>query len=232
MAGCVLAPNSPKDSIGVHNVHPNNQNRHIFTPLFDFYFKYHSDVVLEASNGKEYGEEGQNIVGWGKNFVDNYMKQFEFKAVGPREEREIEKFFHSHHWQKFIQLMVDPKYLHVHCNVEINFHPWILKVLAVEEFKKVGYTVNYTVPCVYAPPNYLGKMIFLLGHPETVHDIAWTYNPKVVIQRPGKYIFGTPTDDGDAGFSVCPKSRLDMKGKESNWVHLTDEQIAQILKQV
>jgi hypothetical protein len=230
--GTPLAPNSPKNSLGVHNVHPDNPDRHVFTPLFDFYFKYNPNVILEPANPTDYGEEGKNIIGWGKSFNDKFMKQFAFKSVGPREEWEIEKFFHSAHWQKFLNACVDPAYLHVHCNVEINFNPWILKVLAVEAFNKAGYTVNYTVPCVYRPPNYLGKMIFLLGHPEAVHDICWSFNPKVVIKPVEEYIFGTPTKDGDPGFSVCPRHLLDSRKVENKYETLTDEQIEEILKQV
>ncbi len=229
----ILAPNVPKDSIGVHNVHPNNPDRVVFTPLFDFYLKYNSDVVLEPGNPNEYGQDGKNIIGWGKTCLDDYLRQFDFKNVGPREEWEIAKYFHSPQWQKFLRLMVDPDYLHVHCNVEINFHPWILKLFAVEAFKQVGYTVNYAVPCIYRPePDYLGKIIFLLGHPEVVHDIAWSYNPDVVIKPVDKWMFGNSPNDGDPGFSVCPKSLLDQRHKENTYENLTDEQIEEILNQV
>ena len=225
----ILAPNISA-SLALHNVHPHNPERNLYTPHFDLFWKYNPDVVIEASPSLL--EEGKNIIGWGKKEIDNFLKQFEFKCVGPREEWEIYKYFQSSHWKKFIELMVDPSYDHVHVNVEINFDPWILKVLAVDALKEIGWQVDHVVPCIYHPPDYLGKIIFLLKYPERVHDIAWFYNPDVVIKPFEKKTFGRSPKDGDPSFLVCYRDLAEERIKEPGYEELTDEQIEDILAQV
>lgn len=225
----ILAPNIDVP-LAIHNVHPHNPNRDMYTPHFDFFCRYNPDVILEAS--PSLGEEGKNIIGWGKTSIDSFLKQFNFRSVGPREEHEILKYFQSSHWKKFLGLVTDSSYDHVHANVEINFDPWILKLFAVNAFKEIGWKVDHAVSCIYKPPNYLGKIVFLLGYPEKVHDIAWFYNPDVVIKPFEKKTFGKSPKDGDPTFLVCYKSIADERRQKDKYEILTDEQIEQVLNKI
>ena len=48
-----------------------------------------------------------NLWGWGKIFMDDYYKQFDFKCVGPHEEAEIREYFKSDHFKKWLRLIDD-----------------------------------------------------------------------------------------------------------------------------
>jgi hypothetical protein len=229
----ILTPGA-EGVIAAHNVHPHHVNRPLYTPHMDWFWKYNPDVVIQPSDPAVFGEEGQNILAWGKTYMDNYLKDFDFKCVGPREDREIENYFQSAHWKKGLRLIQDPLYNHYHINVEINFDPWILKGYAIEALKAVGYTVDHVVPCVYKgyQGKYQGKMVFLGAYPEEVYDIAWYYNPDVVI-RPTSFEFsGDLPEDKDFRFNITSVKYRDELVARDKYRHLTDEQIEQVLEQV
>lgn len=229
----ILTPGT-RDVIAAHNVHPHDPERALYMPHMDWFWKYNPDVVVEPADPSKFGEEGKNIIAWGKNYMDNYLKQFDFKSVGPREEREIEKYFQSAHWKKGLRLVESPLYNHYHFNVEINFDPWVLKVFAIDALKEIGWTVDHVVPCVFkgVGGKYQGKMVFLGAYPEEVYDIAWVYTPDVII-RPTTYEFsGDLPEDGDFRFNVTRIKYRDELLQRDKYVSLSDEQIAEVLKQV
>ena len=222
------------NTLAVHNVHPHNPDRTLYTPHFDMFFQYEAGVVIKPSNPAEFGEGGKNIDTWGKSYMNEYYKQFDFKCVGPNEEREIQKWFDSRHWKKGLEFIVSPLYDHVHLDVEISFDPWILKVLAIDALKKIGWTVDHVIPCVFkgAEGKYQGKMVFLGAYPEEVYDIAWSYNPDVVIQ-PATFAFaGVLPEDGDIAFDICSRQKRDELLERDDYTRLTMDQIAQVLNQV
>jgi hypothetical protein len=224
---------SGPNQLAAHNVHPHDPERALYTPHFDVNWRYNPDVVLEPSDPSIHGEEGTNVPTWGKSYMDNFYKKFDFKCVGPKEEREIYKYFQSAHWKKGLSFIGDPRYLHVHLNVEINFDPWILKMFAMEALKEIGWKVDHVVPCVYRiPTGYQGKMVFLTGYPQEVWDIAWGYIPDVVIRPAEKKFSGTLPDDGDIAFDVSLKRYCDELLQRDEYVSLTDEQIEEVLGQV
>ena len=220
--------------IAAHNVHPHNPERALYTPHMDWFWKYDPDVIIQPSDPEKFGEEGQNILTWGKKHMDDYLSQFDFKCVGPKEEREIEKYFQSAHWKKGLRLIENPLYNHYHINVEINFDPWILKGFAVNALKEIGWKVDHVVPCVYKGlgGKYQGKMVFLGAYPEEVYDIAWYYNPDVGI-RPTTFEFsGDLPEDGDFRFNVTRVKYRDELVKKDKYIDLSDEQIDQVLDEV
>ncbi len=218
--------------LAAHSVHPHDPERAVVMPAIDFFWNFNSDVVLEPSDPEKLGEEGTNIITWGKNFLDNHYKQHEFKCVGPREEREIRKYFQSSHWKKGLRLVEDPAYEHVHINVEINFDPWILKVFAVEYLKEIGWKIDLAFPCVFhSPRGYIAKIIFLAAYPEEVFDIAWWYSPDVVI-RPATFEFAKHPPEGEIAYDVVTKQTRETTMSEADFQVLTDDQIEEVLNQV
>jgi len=225
---------SPSPGVaGLHSVHPSDPERSLYIPAIDMYWRYNPNVVLEAASPAK-GESGKNLIGWGKRYMDNYYKQFDFKCVGPREEREIAKYFQSAHWKKTLRLIESGLYTHVHANLEINFDPWILKVLTIDALKEVGWKVQHVIPCVYigAGGKYQGKIVFLNSFPEEVWDWGWAYNPDVVI-RPATFKFsGYIVEDGDISYDVWTKRYLNELLSKDKYETLSDEQIEEIVKQV
>ena len=225
---------SPSPGVaGLHSVHPHDPERSLHIPAVHMYWRYNPNVVVEPAS-PDRGESGKNLIGWGKNYMDNFYKQFDFKCVGPREEREILNYFESAHWQKNLRLVESGLYAHVHANLEINLDPWILKTLAIDALKKIGWRMAHVIPCVYKGPGgkYTGKIVFLTAYPEEVWDFGWAYNPEVVI-RPATFEFsGYPVEDGDISFDVWTKKSLNELLARDKYESLTDEQIEEILAQV
>lgn len=225
---------SPSPGVaGLHSVHPHDSERSLYIPAIDMYWRYNPNVVLEAAS-PDRGEAGKNLIGWGKSYMDNYYKQFDFKCVGPREEREILNYFESAHWKKALRLIESGLYTHVHANLEINFDPWVLKTLTIDVLKEIGWKMSHVIPCVYvgAGKQYQGKIVFLTAYPEEVWDFGWYYNPDVVI-RPATFTFsGYLPEDGDVSFDVWTKKSLNELLARDKYESLTDEQIDEILKQV
>jgi len=225
---------SPSPGVaGLHSVHPHDPERSLYIPAVDMYWRYNPNVVLEPA-GPDHGESGKNLIGWGKNYMDNFYKQFDFKCVGPREEREILNYFESAHWQKNLRVIESGLYTHVHANLEINFDPWILKTLAIDALKEIGWRMAHVIPCVYKgfKGEYQGKIVFLTAYPEEVWDFGWIYTPDVVI-RPATFEFsGYLLEDGDISFDVWTFKYLNELLAQDKYETLTDEQIEVILAQV
>jgi hypothetical protein len=225
---------SPSPGVaGLHSVHPHDPERSLYIPAIDMYWRYNPNVVLEPAS-HDRGESGKNLIGWGKNYMDNFYKQFDFKCVGPREEREILNYLESAHWLKNLRLVDSGLYAHVHANLEINFDPWILKTLTIDALKEMGWKMAHVIPCVYKGPGgkYTGKIVFLTAYPEEVWDYGWVYNPDVVI-RPATFEFsGYPVEDGDIRFDVWTKKSLNELLAKDKYESLTDAQIEEILSQV
>ncbi len=225
---------SPKPGVaGLHSVHPHDPERSLYIPAIDMYWRYNPNVVLEAASHDK-GESGKNLIGWGKKYMDNYYKQFDFKCVGPKEEREIAKYFQSSHWKKLLRFVESGRYTHVHANLEINFDPWILEVFTIGVLKELGWKMDHVIPCVYLgyKGEYTGKIVFLTAYPEEVWDFGWVYNPDVVI-RPATFEFsGSLPEDGDISYDVWTHKYLNELLAQDKYESLTDEQIEEILAQV
>lgn len=218
-----IDPVSPKPGqAGLHSVYPEGLAH------FDFYVRYNGDAVLEPmpKDAKE-AEHGENTLSWGKIYQDNFLaeKKFQFKVVGPSEEKTIQNYFLGKHWKEILVNVLVPEIVHCHANVEINFDPKILEIYACQALAKVGWTVERVVPCVYDVHGvYTGKIVFLLGNPEEVFDICWKYNPDVVIRRAREgWVFPTPGFDN---FMLAPYEKVLADG---DFYVMTDEEVSEVI---
>lgn len=219
-----IDPVTPRDDqMGLHSVHPMDR------PHFDMFTRFNPNVVFEPMplDAKE-SEHGQNALSWGRKYQDDYLfeKKYFFKTVGPREEREIENYFLGKHWKETLVNVMRHDVAHCHSNVEINCDPKIIELFARKALAKIGWTVERVIPCVYDVHGvYTGKLVFLLGQPEEVFDIAWNYNPDVAIKRAAKgWVFDTPGFDN---FMLQPY--LDALAKAGDKMYtLTDEEVAEV----
>jgi hypothetical protein len=215
-----------------------------FLANYELFWFYNPDVLLgpaiirpgiDPSKSPLYKEvQKGNLYGWGKKFMDEFYKQYAFKCVGPNEEMEIRRFFKSEPFKKWVRLMFNSPADHVHWNVEINFHPWILKLYATEALEAAGLKVDWVVPNVYmVPAGYRGKLIFLGAYPEWQHDIAWDFNPDVVIRPATKPFIGQRMPaDGDISFDFNLHSDFEAVVAQGKHVKLTNEEIKEILAKV
>jgi hypothetical protein len=221
-----------KNALAIHGIHPYDPRRLLNRPTFDMLFRYNSDVVLKPADPK-YGEEGKNIMAWGKQYMENWLKQFDFKILGPWEEKLIREYFESAHWKKYIRVADDKSYVHAHVNVEINFDPWFLKIFGKDALEQIGWRVANAISCVYnTPKGYLGKISFLTEHPQDILEISWMYNSDVVIRPAEVEFLGYLLDDGDPAIDAISKSSTDEMLTKYEYLKLNDEQIKEILSKV
>lgn len=228
------------------NTQPLEANTGRYLANYELFWMYNPDVLLGPAivrpgmdvNKSPLFKEIQegNLFGWGKKFQDDFYKQFDFKSVGPNEEMVIREYFKTDHFKKWLRFMFDPKINHCHCNVEINFDPWILKMYAVEAFENVGLKIDWVVPSVYrVPAGFRAKLIFNGAHPEWQHDIAWDFNPDEIIRPATKPFIGVPSrmpDDGDPSFDFNLQSDFEDVVAQGKHVKLTTEEIQEILAQI
>ncbi len=226
------------------NVQPVDSKTGRFLANYELFWFYNPDVLIAPAEVRPDADldktplykdvQEDNLWGWGKKFMDDYYKQFDFKCVGPHEEAEIREYFKSDHFKKWLRLIDDSPADHVHCNVEINFDPWILKMYAVEALEEIGQKIDWVIPNVFrVPSGYRGKLIFLCAHPEWQHDICWDYNPDVVIRPATKPFIGQRMPaDGDITFDFNLHSDFEASLAEGEYVKLTDDEISEILSQV
>ncbi len=226
------------------NVQPVDSKTHRFLANYELFWFYNPDVLIAPAEVRPDADldktplykdvQEDNLWGWSKKFMDDYYKQFDFKCVGPHEEAEIRAYFESDHFKKWIRLIDDSPADHVHCNVEINFDPGVLKMYAVEALEELGLKIDWVIPNVFrVPSGYRGKLIFLCADPEWQHDITWDYNPDVVIRPATKPFVGQRIPaDGDITFDFNLHSDFEASLAEGKYVKLDDDEISEILSQV
>jgi len=208
----------PGGPAGLHCVHPNG-GRDRWTLTFDMFWYFNAESIL-APSPPERGEMGKSFVWWGKTYMEDFLKKFQFRPVGKKEEKEIEGYFQSKHFKELLRHIPDFSITHMHANFEINFDPYIFKLYMRESLKEVGFRVQWTLPCVFhVPEGYRGKIVFLMTYPEVVWDIAWKFNPAVTI-KPSEEVF--IFDTNHPGFDMSKDS----------YIKLDDEEINDIIQRV
>ncbi len=217
-----IDPMSPKEHVGaLHGIHP------VTYPGFDYFFRFNKDVVLGPMppDAKE-AEAGQNRLAWGKKYQDDFVKQFKFKVVGPAEDEVFAQYFESKHWKDTIRFILDPDVMHCHANYYLNCDPKVLELKVREELAKMGWRINFVMPCVYSVKGeYTGKNVFHCGYPEKVFDTTWRYDAGTVF---------APAEDEwiypeDPGYDLWRRPMYDRVLSENNFYTLTDEEVTQII---
>ncbi|MGI9525064.1 MAG: hypothetical protein ACR2PG_25835 [Hyphomicrobiaceae bacterium] len=218
-----LTPNATSPLGALHNVHPCG------LPHFDVFFRYEADVVLGPLPA-DLAEGGQNMLSWGKQYMDRFYSQFAFQAMGPSEESEIDEYFASRHWKQTLNLILDPDVIHLHCNVRLGIDPKILELKARAAFERQGWTIDRIVPNVFQVRGaYRGKLVFLGRHPERVYDIGWLFDPAVIV-APSYEPWAR--NDVQLGFDLCFTSEFDALIARNPFAKLTDVEISDVVNSI
>jgi hypothetical protein len=167
----------------LHGIHPKG------LPHFDIMFNYKKDVVIEPMDPLE-AEMGSNLKAWGKEYMTEYYKNFQFRPFDDAAKKALEQYFASAHFAKGLEHVMDEENVHVHLNTETSIDPLIIKEYAEKELAKRGFELEEAVDCVFCAKGayYQGKVVFLSKKPERVFDISWKFNPKVLIEPTADWI--------------------------------------------
>jgi len=198
---------------------------------FEIYCRLTSDVVLSPTP-PGLGERGGNLRVWTDRDIRRFQEQFNWRDLSSDEETEIAEFFRSgKHWQKALDYIMDPDVVHIHCNIETSVHPSILRRHGLEDLSNRGWTVKHAIHSIFNGGGLdVGKIIFLGLKPEKTYDIAYYYNPDVLIE--------TNTQEtrmhGDEGtgneFFVLRVSAAEKELAKHKFHTLSGEEIQEILQ--
>ncbi len=189
---------SPVAGMGsLHGIEPKGK------PHFDFQWFFKEDVPVKPTDG---GEGGCNLLVWNRWYINEFYREFKFREVGPAEEKQLEDYFYSDHWERGLEIAARPDTTHMHINVETSVHPDQIARFAKRALEEKAWKIYYVCPNVYlVKGKYRGKLVFMGRDPEEVYDIGWHFNPEVVLE-PARdtWIF-----EENPGYDVWPKRLLD-----------------------
>jgi hypothetical protein len=132
--------------------------------------------------------QNSNLDFWGKSETYAFFDQFPFKKnVSPEE---VDQYFHTPQWDEIRHFVRDKSLVHFHANIETSVHPDLIKDAALKALKQEGWVLQKDVHCIFFPRKdwKAAKICLLMSDPMFNFDIAWAFNPDVVI-RPSQKFF-------------------------------------------
>jgi len=166
---------TPKKGMGsLHGIEPKGK------PHFDIFWVYNKDAAIQPMEG---GEGGNNLLGWNRWYIETFYKNYPFRRATAADEKALEQYFKSDHWEKGLEYVKRPNTRHFHFNIETSIHPEDIRRHAVPALNSRDWEVFYVCPNVFmVKGEYRGKLVFLGKKPEEVYDIGWKFNPNVSIK--------------------------------------------------
>lgn len=158
----------------LHNIHPSG------TFHFDLAFHFNPHLIL-APMPLEITFQNANLQVWGKSETYAFFQQFPFKTEVI--EDKIDQYFYSPQWDEIRTFVKDKSLVHFHANVETSVHPDRIKEAALRALKREGWVLQKAAHCIFFPRKdwKAGKICLLMSEPMFNFDIAWVFNPDVVI---------------------------------------------------
>lgn len=151
---------------------------------FELFLRYSPDTVLEPMPLSE-TRSGRVYEYWDKDYMERYYRQYEYRPVGPEEEREIEAYFKSDAWRTLLAVGRDKSCVHSHAVIETSIHPETILKYGHRALERRHWTVGREVAVVW---DFAGfdqcKLTYLLSKPEIVLELELQYEPDAII-RPG-----------------------------------------------
>jgi len=165
----------------LHNIHPSR------TFHFDLAWHFNANVIL-APMPLEITFQNANLQVWGESETYSFFQQFPFRT--DVSEDKIDQYFHSPQWEEIRAFVKDKSLVHFHANVETSVHPDMIKKAALRALKREGWALQKVVHCIFFPRKdwKAGKICLLMSEPMFNFDIAWVFDPDVII-RPSQRFF-------------------------------------------
>ena len=183
----ILSPGPGRGTL--HGIHPKGAAH------FDMNWRFKPDVVVEPMEEAN-GEQGKNILYWDELYMEYFYRNYEWRPVGSEETKAIVNYFDSAHWNRSFELIMDPRIVHIHANVETSVHPRVLERFTTDAVARQGWRLHRVVPNVFRSQGiYYGKFMLLFEEPELSFDVSWIYNRDRILGPCERQIF----PEGDPG---------------------------------
>lgn len=199
----------------LHGIEPQGK------PHFDYQWFFQDDVGLRPHEG---GESGCNLLAWNRWYINQFYTQFPFRKGKTEDENKIKEYFASDHFLNGLEFPVKLTTTHMHINVHASVHPDYLQKYAEQALAREGFEICYTCPNVFmADGKYRGKLVFMGKKPEVIFDIAWKFDPDVIVEPALETWFR----EENPGYDVWTTDMLDAALKE-DFVILTEQEIIKV----
>jgi len=230
-------PNPSKGICALHNIRSHGK------PHWDLNWRFNPNVVLSPMTPID-AERNRNVLAWGVFETRTFIEQFPWSNGTKEEIAEIKDYFNSKHWKQGLNLVLEPskrkdivptrfENLHVHINIETRVHPVVIQKLSLEALAKEGWEVDHAVLCIFYPMGHdSGKIVFLCTKPQVVFDIAFVFNPDVIIRPSTVPVCGYPHEIYGHQYDVWTRTMEEEVMKKANFLELTDEEINTILNKL
>jgi hypothetical protein len=208
----------PRPGIGaLHGIEPEGKVH------FDLHWIFRENVGIAPADGVE---NGSNLLLWNRFYIEEFYRDFDFRPVGPEEERVLKDYFGSSHFLDGLDIAGRDDVPHMHINIETSIHPEDFGPYALDALAERGWEVYYLCPNAYMlGDDYTGKLVFMGKKPEKVYDIGWKFNPDVVI-KPTEH---TWLFDKTVGYDVMTTAMTEDEVNAHPFVRLTEAEIASVL---
>ncbi len=173
--------------------------------------------------------------------MEEWYSEFSFRSVGCEEEKALRGYFASERWERGLELTKNRELTtHVHINIRTSLPPQAFEKFGRKDLCKRGWQVDWSYPTVYTAhgalkkvqtsgpmAGYFNKVVFFALKPvEGPVDLAWTFDPGVIIE-------GDPTPrlrTDLPGYDAFLKKELEDMHKAHSWVILKKKEVETILE--
>ncbi len=207
----------------LHNIHPSGGQFH-----FDLAWRLNEKLIL-APMPAEVTFQGSNLDFWSKSETYAFFDQFPLKKDIAAEQ--VDQYFHTPQWEEIRHFVRDKSLVHFHANVETSVHPDLIRSAALRALKREGWVLQKDVHCIFYPRKdwKAAKICLLMSDPMFNFDIAWTFNPDVVIRPSQKFFIQRIRPDFDLRYEEPIAGTL----KKGHFTpDLSAEEIDQIGKEI
>jgi hypothetical protein len=216
----ILSPGPGRGTL--HGIHPKG------TAHFDINWRFKPDVVVEPMEEAN-GEQGKNILYWDELYMEYFYRNYEWRPVGSEETKAIVNYFDSAHWNRSFELIMDPRIVHIHANVETSVHPRVLERFTTDAVARQGWKLHRVVPNVFRSQGiYYGKFMLLFEEPELSFDVSWSYNRDRILGPCERQIF----PEGDPGHMIVLRQDLETLIAANDYRVLSGSEIEKFLRGV
>lgn len=200
-------------------------------PPFEIFNYFNADVVLSPQHNREEPEY------WTSNDVEEFFSKYNFKEINDQEKQELVDYFtSSKQWREAMELLTSEDMEHLHINIESKVHPKVIEQQLYKAFNNIGWVVNKIEHMIFSPTRlpkdqkkFYGKIMVMLKKPDiTRFDIAWIFNPGVLVKPSTEFIANL---DGVPEFDIGgTKQRVERYISLHDFVTLSKQEIKNIFK--